>query len=79
MTNNTFPCCDYGLNTHNAGDVGTFETWDLKSLIEKIADGTITDYNGLCLIPSGTGYPVEKFYDKTHETYKPKLIIKASP
>lgn len=66
---------DYGYHSHTAGAGNSSESWDLKSLIEDIAYGTITDYNGLYIYTGGTGEPLETFYDESGGIYKPKLIV----
>ena len=67
---------DYGSHSHAAGDS---ETWDITTLIQDIAEGTITDYEGLYILTGGTGYPTDEFYDKSIADYEPKLIITITP
>jgi hypothetical protein len=66
----------YGYHSHSAGDT---ESWDITSLVKDIADEVITDYEGLYILPSGTGYPTDVFYDNTIANNEPELLIEIEP
>jgi hypothetical protein len=62
VTYATLPSLDateYGDHEHVSGET---EEWDITSLIQDIADGTITDFEGLVIIPSGSDV-YDNFYD----------------
>jgi hypothetical protein len=65
-----------GSHSHSAGDT---ETWDITDLLEAIADESILDYKGMCIIPTGTGYPTDVFHDKTISGSEPYVLIEISP
>jgi len=62
VTYATLPSLDsveYGTHEHVSGET---EEWDITSLLQDIADGTITDFEGLVIIPSGSDV-YDNFYD----------------
>lgn len=66
ITYNTLPTLDtteYGDHEHVSG---ASETWDLTTLISLVADGTITDFEGLIIIPDGAD-TYDDFYDSNYE------------
>lgn len=66
---------DYGYQTHPVGAANSPVTWDLLTLMQLIANGTIANYNGLYIYPGGAGDQVERFYDASGGDYKPVLTI----
>jgi hypothetical protein len=66
----------YDDHTHAAGDS---ETWDVKTLVEDILDGTITDYEGMAVVATTTDGSADYFYDSTITNYEPELIIEIEP
>jgi hypothetical protein len=67
----------YGSHAHVDGEA---ETWDVTSLLEDIADETITDFEGFYIVPNaGTGYPTDEFYDKSIVGSEPTIYIEISP
>jgi hypothetical protein len=66
----------YGSHSHSAGDT---ETWDISDLLDDIADETITDYEGMYILPGGTGYPTDEFYDRSITDYEPYIVIEIEP
>lgn len=76
---NTLPSLNataYDNHTHTAGDS---ETWDLTTLVSDIADGVISDYNGLAVIATTTDGSADEFYDSTDAEFKPVLAIEIEP
>lgn len=79
VTANNTPTIDstqHDDHTHSAGDS---ETWDLTTLLQDIADGTITDYEGLVIAATTTDGSTDTFYDSTVDGYEPQLIITIEP
>jgi len=76
---NTLPSLNataYDNHTHVEGDA---EIWDLTTLVSDIADGVITDYNGLAVIATTTDGSADEFYDSTNAEFKPVLAIEIEP
>jgi len=79
LTANTAPTLDsteYDDHAHTEGD---FEAWDITSLISAIADGSITDYEGLAIVATTTDGSEDSLYDSTEAGYEPSLIITIEP
>ena len=74
----TYDATDYDDHAHTTTGVPDTEIWDLTTFMDDIADGTITDYEGIAIIASTTDGSVDTFYDNTNE-YKPTLIVEISP
>ena len=72
----TLDTTDYDDHTHAAGDT---ESWDITSLVEDIADETITDFEGLAIVATTTDGSVDEFYDSTITDNEPELLIEISP
>lgn len=72
----TLDTTDYDDHTHAAGDS---ESWDLTTLLEDIADETITDYEGLAVVPTTTDGSTDEFYDSTITDNEPELLVEISP
>lgn len=72
----TLDTTDYDDHTHSAGDS---ESWDITTLLEDIADGTITDYEGMAIVPTTTDGSTDEFYDNTNSEYEPVVIIEIEP
>jgi len=77
----TYDATDYGDHAHT--DTGDIETWNLKTFMENIADGTITDYEGLAIVsatPTISATPLmDIFYDNTVAGFEPTLSIEIAP
>jgi hypothetical protein len=79
VTDGTIPTLDttdYDDHSHIAGEI---ETWDLKLLLDDIADETITDFEGLAIVPTTTDGSIDEFYDSTFEGSEPVITIEISP
>jgi hypothetical protein len=79
VTHGTIPTLDttdYDDHTHSAGES---EIWDLKLLLDDIADETITDFEGIAIVASTTDGSIDEFYDSTIEGSEPTLIIEIGP
>jgi len=72
----TLDTTDYDQHTHSAGDS---ETWDITDLVTDIADGTITDFEGLAVIATTTDGSIDTFYDSTNDELEPTVLIEISP
>jgi hypothetical protein len=72
----TIDTTDYDDHTHSAGDT---ESWDLTTLLEDIADETITDYEGMAIVATTTDGSVDEFYDSTITDSEPELLVEISP
>lgn len=79
VTYGTLPTLDtttYDDHTHTTGDN---EQWDITSLIEDIADGTITDFEGLAVVATTTDGSTDTFYDSTITGSEPYISITIEP
>ncbi|MFA5732807.1 MAG: hypothetical protein WC934_12510, partial [Acidithiobacillus sp.] len=80
-TYNTIPTLDAtGHNDHVHTSAAEYEDWDITTLMEDIADGTIADYNGFAISVSDyiadADYHYDIFYNIfASETLRPQLII----
>lgn len=72
----TLDTTDHDDHTHTSGDS---ETWDLTTLLEDIADETITDYQGLAVIATTTDGSSDEFYDNSNVGLEPVMVIEISP
>lgn len=72
----TLDTTDYDDHTHNSGES---EIWDLKLLLDDIADETITDFEGIAIVASTTNGSVDEFYDSTIEGSEPVITVEISP
>lgn len=78
VTYATLPSLDateYGEHEHVSGES---EEWDITALLQAIADGTISDFEGLAIIPSGTDV-YDNFYDGTISGNEAFVTVEISP
>lgn len=79
VTYSTIPTLDttaYDSHTHTTGDS---ESWDVTTLVEDIADGTILDFEGMAIVAVTTDGSTDEFYDSTIAGSEPQLIIEIEP
>lgn len=72
----TLDTTDYDDHTHVDG---SDESWDITSLISDISDGTITDFEGLAIVPTVTDGSNDVFYDSSNTGLEPKIIVEITP
>lgn len=72
----TLDTTDYDDHTHSAGDS---EVWDVATLVQGVADGSITDYEGMAIVATTTDGSVDYFYDSTVTGSEPELVVEISP
>lgn len=72
----TLDTTDYDDHTHLAGNT---ESWDITTLLEDIADGTISDYEGIAIVATTTDGSVDEFYDSTITDSEPYISIEIEP
>lgn len=72
----TLDTTDYDDHTHTSGDD---EEWDLTTLFEDIADGTISDFEGLAIVATTTDGSEDTFYDSTITDSEPTLVVVIEP
>ena len=72
----TLDTTDYDDHTHSSG---ISETWDITSLLSDIADGTITDFEGIAIVATTIDGSTDEFYDNTNDGYEPVMIVEISP
>lgn len=72
----TLDTTDYDDHTHSSGDS---ETWDITTLLEDIADETITDYEGMAVVATTTDGSTDIFYDGTITDSEPIVFVEIEP
>lgn len=72
----TLDTTDYDDHTHSAGET---EIWDVATLVQGVADGSITDYEGMAIVATTTDGSADYFYDSTVTDSEPELVVEISP
>jgi hypothetical protein len=65
----------YDYKKHSTMTASQPITWNVTTLLQNIASGLITNYNGLALYPYSPDYTSQEFYKRDVYFYKPKLEI----
>lgn len=79
VTYSSIPTLDstgHNEHTHTSGDS---EKWDVSALVSDIADGTITDYEGMAIVATTTDGSTDRFYDSSNPGYEPVLYVEIEP
>jgi hypothetical protein len=84
ITANNTPTIDatqYGAHAHTdegENEYGEYEQWDITDLVELIAAGTITDFNGLLITSTTEDGSADSFYSKEYGLL-PVLVVEIDP